>query len=454
MNNITQQALELIGRHAEGLATAAESQELETLMRANPELVELHVKYFLLDDALVNRARETEGAVAQRNDAVVTPRPRQSTNLTVLKLMLVSVAMVLLGVAVFWRTDTSSTVRAIVVDADNLVLEGHTNQITAGESIDLGRIALQSGRLEVELESGVRLEMIAPFAGILIDSMQLRLLSGRLNADVGQRGQGFTVRTDAGDVIDLGTRFGIEADAGGECRVAVFSGEVELRPRCADGATEQRPTVRLTEGQAARFSALAGLRQWREVALAAKAAGISSQPYAGVVATIQDNLGTEKLHPFYGLVQGGMRSGAVAYTDKPRPAWWAVEGGKFPAFLEGADLIRTYHQFRWKRNYRLRLELRSSAEIFVLRDVREDAPNWLKSEFTDTGVRLRVGPWHPQFADEPGVLIQKGEPYLIAAVWRRVADAGVVELGSARADDGDALTIMYGLAVKPLSIKP
>lgn len=454
MNQVTEQAWELIRRRAEGLASEAETRELESLMRANPELVDLHVEYLMLDEALVNRAREREGVLAQRNDEVVkVPRWRLQKR-PVAAWSLAAAAMVILALGLFWRSGPSNSLHAIVVEADNADLQDHAGRLESGMSIELGRIDLKAGRLEVELDSGVRLEMFAPFDGVLVDSMHLRLVSGRLNADVGARGHGFTVRTDAGDVIDLGTRFGIEAEAGGECRVAVFSGEVELRPRRADGATVERPTVRLTEGQAARFSALAGLRQWREVALAAKAAGISSQPYAGVVATVQDNLGTQRTQPFYGLVQGGMREGALAYTDKPRPAWLAAEGAEFPAFLVGADLIRTYHQFRYRLNYRLRLELRGPAEIFVLRDVREEAPEWLKSQFEDTGARLRVGPWNPAVADTPGVLIQANEPYLIAAVWRRTAEAGVIELGSARATDHDDLTMMYGLAVKPLSNKP
>jgi hypothetical protein len=457
MTDFREHSLELIRLRAEGLASESETRELETLLRTNPELVDLHVEYLLLDQALANRARERVGAVAQRlgNVAQQNERPTVARwrigNFQFAGWSIVAAALVILGFAYWWSPRPSDSVRALVVEADHAELQGHAEEFRAGSSIELRRIVLNAGRLNVELASGVRLEMIAPFDGVLLDPMQIRLASGRLNADVGERGHGFTVRTDAGDVIDLGTRFGIEADAGGECRVAVFSGEVEVRPRRADGVSEQRSTVTLTEGQAARFSALAGLRQWRKVALAAQAAGISSQPYTGVVTTIQDNLGTEDLHPFYGLVQGGMREGAIAYTDKPRPAWLAAEGAKFPTFLEGADLIRTYHQFRGRLNYRLRLELRDSAEIFLLRDVRTDAPEWLASQFADTGVRLRVGPWHPAFADQPGVLMQNKEPYLIVAVWRRTAEAGVVELGSARTSEDDMLTMMYGLAVKPLT---
>lgn len=451
MSEVTEQALELIRLRTEGLASEAQTRELEPLLRANPKLVDLHVEYLLLDQALMNLGRESDGARAVENDNPVTVTPQIAKWQLGAWLSFATAAAVLLGLGYFGWPGPSSIVRVKVVDAFQAKLQDHPEQLEAGMSLALRQVELKSGRLEVELDSGVRLEMIAPFSGVLLDSMQLRLVSGRLNADVQEKGYGFTVKTDAGDVIDLGTQFGIEADAGGECRVAVFVGEVELRPRRNQGDTENRSAVRLTEGEAARFSAAAGLRRWQEVALAAKAAGISSKPYAGVVATIQDNLGAKDLQPFYGLVQGGMHEGAIAYTDKPRPAWHAEEGAEFPAFLEGADLIRTYHQFRGRINYRLRLELRAPAEVFVLRDVRKAVPEWLASQFEDTGVRLRVGPWHPALATEPGVLLQADEPYLIAAVWRRTAAAGVIELGSARANNDDSPTMMYGIAVKPSS---
>jgi hypothetical protein len=248
-------------------------------------------------------------------------------------------------------------------------------------------------------------------------------------------------------VIDLGTKFGIEADADGECRVAVFSGEVELRPR--EGTSGAR-TITLSEGQAARFSVLAGLRRWEEVAMAAQAAGISASSYAGVIARVQDNLSDRELHPFYGVVQGGLREGALAYTDKPGPHWQAVNGEAFPDWLEGADLVRTYHQFRNRRSYRLRLELRAAAEIFVLQDLREPPPEWLARDFMSTGTRLLLGPWNPAVARQTGALIDEDRPYLLAEVWRRTVPAGPLELGPPRTAGVDAPIVMYGLAAKAI----
>lgn len=451
MKPVNGQVMELIRLQAEGLAGESEVRELETLMQENPDLVACYVEYLMLDEALADRAKENEGA----GDRITTVdfAGSRARKWKVVSVGWAAAAAIILGLTVLWWQGPSQPDAVRVVEVEDAELEGHAGPLEPGAAIPLSRIELKSGRMVVMLSSGVRLEMLAPFHGVLLDAMHVRLDSGRLNADVGEQGKGFTVSTDAGDVIDLGTSFGIEADEDGECRVAVFSGEVELRPKQTEGSKQRPPTIRLTEGQAARFSALAGLRRWWDVALAAKEAGISSKPYKGVVATIRDNLGNWQDHPFYGMVQGGMREGALAYTDKPRPAWQAPENGTFPSFLEGADLIRTYHHFRWELDYQLRIKLRGPAEVFVLRDSRTEAPEWLRANFEDTGARLRVGPWNPAISEDPGVLWQDGEPYFPVAVWRRTAEAGMLELGPSRASEADEVTLMYGIAVRDLSRK-
>jgi hypothetical protein len=292
----------------------------------------------------------------------------------------------------------------------------------------------------------VLLDVSGPAAMCFEDAMRLRLLRGRLNADVGERGKGFTVLTDAGEVVDLGTRFGVEAGADGESRVAVFSGEVKVRSGAAGGEF-----TTLHEGEAVRFTALAGLRRWTQVALAVDATGMERAPVEGVVAAVRDNLGDEELHPFYGVVRGGLRPGALAFTDKPNPRWAPGLGDSLPAWLEGADLVRTYHQFRFQRGYELTLTLREAATVFVLFDSRQEPPTWLRERFEESGARVRVGPWMPGMAGAEGIEVaDDGRPYLTFAVWRAEVPAGEFTLGPAhdRKDKKLPFALMYGVAVK------
>jgi hypothetical protein len=243
----------------------------------------------------------------------------------------------------------------------------------------------------------------------------------------------------------------VEADAQGESRVAVFSGEVKVRT----GGDGQAFTT-LREGEAVRFTALAGLRRWTQVALAVDAAGLERTPADGVIESVRDNLGDEALHPFYGIVRDGMQPGALAFTDKPNPRWAPAPSDVLPPDLLGADLVRTYHQFRFERDYALTVRLREAAAVFVLIDARQEAPAWLKRRFTNTGERVRVGPWMPSLAGVEGIEVgADGFPYLSFAVWRAEEPAGDVVLGPAHLGRPKDMPfpLMYGVAVKALPAK-
>ena len=53
---------------------------------------------------------------------------------------------------------------------------------------------------------------------------RLRLLRGRIAADVPAMASGFTVVTPSGEAIDLSTRFAVDVPVGGEPEVHVFEG--------------------------------------------------------------------------------------------------------------------------------------------------------------------------------------------------------------------------------------
>ncbi len=440
----------LIAGWLDGELDVAGQERLENWLRENPENLDQLVEASICDQQLREAVHVFENREAAETASVVR-QSRRSFLPT-----LAAVAVIVFGLAgAFWffRDASTSPVIAEVIVAENVRLSNRDEMLSVGSPFATGLIALESGRLELQLASGVHLEMTGPLEGELIDAMHLRLKSGRLNANVGERGKGFTVYTDAGDVIDLGTEFGIEVDPDGESRVAVFTGQVEVRPR-GNGKDQTSKTILLNEGQAARFSVLAGLRRWDQVALAAQAAGISSHSPKGLVTRVRDNLGDGELHPFYGIVENGMRDGALAYTDKPNPRWHAVAGETFPEWLVGADQIRTYHQFRRRLYFKLNLEISEPAVVFVFQDTRAESPVWLKRDFTNTGTQLRVGPWNPLVADEPGVIIKDDGPYLTVNVWKREVSSGVVKLGPPRDRDDQGPVAMYGLAVKPLSDVP
>ena len=442
-NHVSREAEHLIDDWLDNSLSSAEEQQLAAWAASDPD----HMQQFVtasIRDELLRDVLQSEAMVDAACRHVEQSRPRRSLPIRLAAPLAVAAAILVVA-AIGYRLQSPDGVKVGVLAVSNVELAGAIMLPAAGGDVYLDSLQLTSGTLEVQLGSDVRVELVGPVRARFISDMRLQLWEGRISAEVGERGKGFTVVTDAGDVIDLGTRFGVEADADGECRVAVFRGKVQLKPR------SQSARITLTEGQAARFSVLAGLRRWEQVALAAEAAGIAAQQYAGVVREVRDNLGDEELQPFYGVVSGGMRDGALAFTDKPNPRWHALPGEEFPAWLQGADQIRTYYQFHNRRRYELRLALSQPATVFVLQDAGQEPLDWLQRDFVNTGVQLEVGPWHRAIEHAPAVILKPDGPYLRVNVWKREVTQHECLLGPPRARKSDEITIMYGLAVKPLS---
>jgi ferric-dicitrate binding protein FerR (iron transport regulator) len=90
------------------------------------------------------------------------------------------------------------------------------------------RLVLQSGIAELNYSSGVAVTLEGPCDITLAGTDRIYLASGKLVASVPQAGHGFRVTTEAAEVVDLGTEFGVQVDPTGKTDVAVFKGRVEL----------------------------------------------------------------------------------------------------------------------------------------------------------------------------------------------------------------------------------
>lgn len=98
-----------------------------------------------------------------------------------------------------------------------------------GDLVPSQEIELLSGKANLELFSGVQL-ILDGNAQFRIDSaMQLTLVSGQVRAIVPEPAHGFTIKTESGDVVDLGTDFAVSVSSSGS-NVQVMEGEVELHP--------------------------------------------------------------------------------------------------------------------------------------------------------------------------------------------------------------------------------
>jgi hypothetical protein len=110
-------------------------------------------------------------------------------------------------------------------------------------------VELDAGWLALRTRRGAEVVVEAPAAFRFESPQRLRLLHGRLTADVPAPAKGFTVVTPTGEAIDLGTRFGIDVTPAGSAEVHVFSGEVSARAAIATG------TASVRDGQAFSLAA-------------------------------------------------------------------------------------------------------------------------------------------------------------------------------------------------------
>jgi hypothetical protein len=90
-----------------------------------------------------------------------------------------------------------------------------------------GLLRLKSGVVEIEFYQGARLCVEGPAEVRLISAGEAFCSYGRFSAHVPPPARGFRIGTPKGDVVDLGTDFGLDL-SGASPELHVFKGEVEL----------------------------------------------------------------------------------------------------------------------------------------------------------------------------------------------------------------------------------
>ena len=178
---------------------------------------------------------------------------------------LTAAAAVILAFAFWWQGRVQ--VQVVASSAPGL---------SAGTSLGREVCEIESGTLELLSDRGARVVIEAPARFEFLSPQRLRLMRGRLSAEVPPNAKGFTVVTASGEAVDLGTRFGVDADAPSGAEVHVFEGEViahagqRVSLKAGEAGTLQKAAVSLRDLRETAFispaenGALAeGLRQGR-----------------------------------------------------------------------------------------------------------------------------------------------------------------------------------------------
>ena len=147
------------------------------------------------------------------------------------------------------------TIVAQVVSAKDVVSEGF--QFHEGNSCREGsRLRFSEGVVKVNLPSGAEMVLQGPCDVLLAAPERVRLFEGRLTARVAAWATDFEVETDCFRVINLGTRFSVEAHSGGNSEVHVSQGQVRVQPFAP--LDESRTSFVLHQGEAVWIDAVRG----------------------------------------------------------------------------------------------------------------------------------------------------------------------------------------------------
>ena len=130
-----------------------------------------------------------------------------------------------------------------------------SSQILPGQTLTMAR-----GLMELEFNSGARITLEAPVSFTVESAMRGVLSHGKLTAQVPDSAHGFSVSTPKGEMVDLGTEFGLFVGEDGVTETHVFTGEVVVHPagveNAESGISDSSSTVKelsLTEDMALRL---------------------------------------------------------------------------------------------------------------------------------------------------------------------------------------------------------
>lgn len=326
-----------------------------------------------------------------------------------------------------------------------------TRQWQVGQRVALRAITLASGSVTLRLPRGVLLQLSGPLEAEFASATTLKLCRGKATADVGETGKGFVIETVNARVMDLGTRFGVAVGNAKETDVVVFDGTVEVYEPATNSAA-QRPPITLTEGEAIRVDGSRKPQRARMIVLGTDARSLQDGTSADIVADVTDNVAERDFHRYYGLLRGVMGDGARLYTTGHSRTWHAMPGETFPEELVGADVVCTFYPARREKDLEITISLTRPCVLYVFPDGRQPVPDWLRRDFTDTGLQLRSGPWIPRGVDPESLPPGEAEKtYVPFGVWKRtISQPGPVVLGTPCASEHGDRQAMYGIAVKAI----
>ena len=390
-------------------ATAAQEQRLGELLRAEPMLRAEYVRQMRLDALL----HFTAGAAAKTTAPRVPERKIIPFPLAPIA-AIAALLMIAATVAALWWPQRGIEVEVLAATG------GAEANFSPGSHGRRENVRLSRGELQVRLASGVVLDVAGPVEMGLVDAMHVRVISGRVTADVGERGKGFVIDTPQARVVDLGTRFGVDASDAAHTDVVVFQGKVDVfEPQ--HGGRPSPQIASLVEGEAVQVSNRGAKKRVTCVFTTGDSGGWSRKPPLGALITdVHDSTERAGSNHFYRVGAGALTAGTSLRQTNPL-SWRTLDGSPLPEWLKGGDWVETGGDEG--AEVELQVTLARPAMLFVLHDVRRAPPAWLREKFTDTGTRLLLERSSAKASGEA----KSPQPFTVWSM--KVSQPGTVTLG-------------------------
>jgi hypothetical protein len=274
----------LIGRLCDGTLTADEATELDAMLGADSDARRVYNNYMFMHAELYSQHASLEAVESGRDFGLrisdcglQKSDPQSERSLPAAAgnpkfARWLAIAAALIGVAAGSSWATFAALRAARPQADvaaddafsgaptvakitatrNCLWQGATNGIGFGTRLHSGqRLELEAGLVEITFDDGAAVVLEGPATFDVRARGEAHLLEGRLAAVVPERAQGFQVATSRVNIVDLGTEFGLMADAEGSTEVHVFNGLVKAQ--LLDETGKHVREVELNTAEAARI---------------------------------------------------------------------------------------------------------------------------------------------------------------------------------------------------------
>ncbi|MFG0289020.1 MAG: FecR family protein [Rhodopirellula sp. JB044] len=498
---------ELITRQLEGTATEQERQQLQDAVTSDPDVRREYIRHMqevthitsrlvaprpgheLSKSSVLARTSSTGPSPPPRDERVAAVDKRPPTSQRPIALTFSGVAAslaiaaaLLLAVSIpFWmsngRNDRNTiasnqpttgepsdktasllgTEVATLVECTNVVWDSQSNAVDELSRVEIGQnISFHRGRIKLVFDSGVETLVLAPCYLNIQDRNRVYCTYGRITAKASAGGKGFAIETPVARVTDLGTEFGIAISDSGETEVAVFEGEVDIELGAPNTRrTQNSPTKRehLVQGQATRVD---------HSGRSKRVFSIDNQRMPGVrdlapmhhdepvIAAVRDNI--SERHPesrmFYRIVHAGLREDSRAFVDRTHQ-WNGIDKEGMPRELLGADYVMPFNDDKFVGDLKVRVSIARPATVYVFFSNNTKIPDWLASDFVDTGLDIGLDEGANRYKPLKKVAKGPGKSVdTLFSIWKRdVQSPQELELGSfEKPEEFQRGYNMYGIA--------